>query len=393
MREGIVIVGASVATTAFLERARECGYTGTVTVIDSDLDAPYDRPPLSKAYLDDGDVEAIAVDWNDFNVRFIRAEATGVDLVERVVETRDPEGHPASGVPFTDLIIASGAQPARLPFEPEGTVVLRSAADARNLRTRVGAGDIVTIIGAGAIGVELASSLSRNGVAVTVLDRAVGPLERLLGGHLSEKITSWLVEAGVTPRWDVGIESVQESQDGWKVILDDGEAIDSDIVISAVGSKPTVGWLTESGLLRDGMLIVDEVGAVETDGRPQSGVYAIGDVATRFDESGLPTRTESWSAAREQGVSLANHLFDSVAEPVGASYFWTEVAGRKIQVVGHVSPAGIVELESEKPERGRALYRVSENGRDDSWIGVNAQPQIARLLMASMAEPQPNTIP
>src|SRR5690606_16167716 len=117
-----------------------------------------------------------------------------------------------------------------------------------------------------------------------------------------------------------------ETQDGWEVILDDGEVISSDIVVSAVGARPAVGWLTESGVLSDGMLIVDELGAVVTEGQPQAGVYAIGDVATRLDDSGRPTRTESWSAAREQGVGLANHLFDSEAEPSGASYFWTEVA-------------------------------------------------------------------
>ncbi|GAA4773504.1 NAD(P)/FAD-dependent oxidoreductase [Citricoccus nitrophenolicus] len=380
-----IIVGASVATTAFLERLRESGYREHVTVVDGDLDAPYDRPPLSKQYLKDGELEDIMADWGDLDAQIVRAEAVSVDSGNRLLHLRDVVTDAASTMTFDRLVLACGASPARLPFEPQDTLVLRHANESRALRDQVSGSTTVTIIGAGAIGVELASSLRALGAEVTVLDRAAGPLERLLGGQLQDEVTGWLDEAGVITRWGVGISRVEHVADGWEVEIDGGEIVRSDLVVSAVGSKPAIGWLQDSGLLSGNALLVDAVGQVLMEGTPVDGLYAIGDVASRQDGTGNITRTESWSAAREQGERLADHLLGREPEAPVVPYFWTEVAGRKLQVLGRLDPAGTVDVDYSDPARGTILYRVDNGDAADAWIGVNAQPRIAQLMMSVAA--------
>lgn len=382
MTADLVVVGASVATTAFVERLRELGSQRRIVVVDSDPDAPYDRPPVSKHYLVEANAVDIAVDWSDLEVELVRARATGVDVSDAMLMI-ERDGH-QERLPFKDLVIATGAVPARLPIEPEDTFVLRSAADARRLRDHTDAGQSVIIIGAGAIGVELASSLATRGSAVTLIDRASGPLERLLAGHLSAEATGWLEAIGVICRWNAGIDRVEHETVGWRVDLADGSRLRADLLVSAVGARPAVGWLAESGILTDGALVVGEDGRVVVDEAPMPNVFAVGDVVTRRLDDGTLRRTESWAAARQHATNLAEDLCGADRQPAPRPYFWTEVAGRMVQVVGTLTPDSALVLESENPERRSAFYRVAVDGADaeaSAWIGINSQPRMARLQL------------
>ncbi|WP_311258466.1 NAD(P)/FAD-dependent oxidoreductase [Microbacterium sp. WCS2018Hpa-9] len=376
----LVVVGASVATTAFIERLRELSWTDPVRVIDSDPDAPYDRPPLSKHYLIDGEVEDIAVDWTDLDVELTRGRATGVDAVGATVTVEHPDGT-EEVVPFGRLVLATGALPVRLPIEPEETTVLRSAADARSLRARTSAGESVVVIGAGAIGVELASSLAARGSRVSLLDRASGPLERLLAGHLKEETSRWLSEAGIDCHWEADISRISAVEGGWVVELADGAELCGDVLISAVGARPAVEWLRESGLLTGGALVVDDEGRVIADGTALPNVFGIGDAISFRGLDGALCRTESWAEARQHGTRLAENISGSEPQAAPLPYFWTEIAGRKLQVVGTLRMGAVTSLEMENPDRRAALYRVGDEGAEPAWIGVNAQPRIAKLLM------------
>lgn len=382
MNTGLVIIGASVATTAFLERLRELGSKLPVTVIDADEDAPYDRPPLSKHFLVDGVIEDIQSDWADLDATLVAARAVGVDTARRQVLLRSANGSETS-LDYGQLIIATGALPIRLPFEPADTLVLRSSADAQRLRDAAGPGQCVTIIGAGAIGVELASSLTRRGATVTLLDKAPGPLERLLSGHLAEELTSWLEDYGVDCRWNADIRSVEHVSDGWLVDLGGVETLQSDLLVSAVGARPAVSWLEESGLLTAGALLVDDEGQVLVADIPVDAVFAMGDVVSRRGPEGAIVRTESWAAARSHGTRLAEYLLGQAHDTEEPPYFWTEVAGRKVQVVGILNKEATISVESENPQRRSVLYRV-DHQEDVAWVGINAQAQIARLLMANV---------
>ncbi|WP_440711776.1 NAD(P)/FAD-dependent oxidoreductase [Herbiconiux sp. YIM B11900] len=379
MNAELVVVGASVASSAFIERLRELGDTRSVVVIDADPDAPYDRPPVSKHFLRNGDLEDIAVDWSDFDVTLVHARATGVDTDRRSLVLDDQSAETMT-VNYEQLVIATGALPARLAIEPEDTFVLRSAEDARHLRAHTDTGQSVIIIGAGAIGVELASSLAFRGSPVTLIDRATGPLERLLAGHLSEQTTAWLEAAGVRCIWEASLSAIRHDDQGWVVELADGVHVGADVLVSAVGARPAVTWMSDSGLLTDGQLIVDETGRVLAPGGTREDIFGIGDAITRRRDDGSLLRTESWAAAREHATQLAETLRHAESAPVGKPYFWTEVAGRMVQVVGTLTAGANLTLESSNPAREAALYRVDGYNGTHAWIGVNSQPRIAKLL-------------
>lgn len=379
MSDQLVVVGASVATTAFLERMRELGDTRSILVVDGDPDAPYDRPPLSKHFLVEGEVEDISVDWADLDVALVRGWAVDVHTEERVLFIREAGGA-QRGVPYGQLIVATGATPARLPIEPPDTLTLRSAEDARRLREHTNAGQRAIIIGAGAIGVELASSLVARGSEVVVLDRAEGPLERLLSGHLSADVTRWLQEAGVDCRWGVDIAHIERTHSGWRVALADGGVMEGDVLVSAVGARPSVAWLGGTSLLTDGMLVADDDGHVVTSSGVVPFHFAMGDAVVRRLPDGGTSRTESWAAARQHGARLAELLCGVEPEVEPRPYFWTEVAGRKLQVVGSLRPTMKLDVEFENTDRGAVLYRATD-GDAEAWIGINAQPRVAKLLM------------
>lgn len=411
LRFDLVVVGASVAAEALVTRLREGagqgeGFAGTILVIDRDPRMPYERPPLTKRYLTDPDDTDIAVEWES-GVSVTLAEATHLDAERREL-TVVMGGDGSTGVVgYEQLVIATGAAPIRLPIEPDGVLRLRRAEDADRIREVAGSGARVGIIGAGAIGVELATSMNALGCAVTLLDKADRPLERLLAGHLGSEVTGWLEGLGVDCRWGVDIEGIDGAPGDWSVRLGGGEELRFDALVGAVGARPVVGWLESSGLLggdqssgderTGGQLVCDDAGRVLVPGGRQDRVFGIGDVVTRRFADGSLVRTESWSAAAEQGRQLADLLLGRSPAEAEISYFWTDVAGKKVQVLGALAREGRLWAEFENAARGAVLYRVAagesagEGGSEGAgealgggWIGINAPAQIAQRRMAGV---------
>jgi 3-phenylpropionate/trans-cinnamate dioxygenase ferredoxin reductase subunit len=387
MREKLIVVGASVAAAAFVDRLRELGYSEAMLVIDTDPDAPHDRPPLSKRFMTSPDTTDISLNWDTVLTPITWATALSMNAESRTLTVLTSHTGRERVIEFDRLVIATGAEPVHLPIEPDGVLAFRTASDARRIRDMAVPGKRAAIIGAGAIGVELASSLRTLGVEVTVIDRAVAPLERLLSGYLGADVTSWLEVEGIECVWRAMIESIDRTDSGWEVSVAGRLPVVADFVITAVGAKPAVGWLRSSGLLQDGALLVDGTSNVVVDGKKVPGIFAIGDVASREVGDGRIIRTESWTAAREQGTRLAEDLRGVAHETDSLPYFWTEVAGRMIQVAGELPANGAVTVEFENPQRRSVLYRVEGSNGTTGWIGVNAQPRIAQLMRAAETAP------
>lgn len=380
---GLVVVGASVAAEALTSRLLEMGYTDDILVLDADPRMPYERPPLSKNYFADPDDTEIDIEF-DQSITLEVARATGVDPAGSTVTVMQDRSSEERAIGYGTLVIATGAQSIHLPFEPDGVMGLRSAEDADKIRAAADAGGKVGIIGGGAIGVELATSLRDRGAEVVLLDKSDRPLDRLLAGHLGTEVSRWLDDLGVESRWKVDITAITGGPGNWAVQLADAEPVEVAVLVSAVGVRPAVGWLEASGLLGNGALVCDDEGRVLIGDQPADNIFAAGDVVTRQFPDGTLARTESWSAAVEQGSRLAEVLAGQVPAPRETSYFWTDVAGRKIQVLGTVSREGFLDVEFENPARGATLYKVTDpqNGTT-GWIGINAQAKIAQLRMAA----------
>lgn len=328
----LVVVGASVAAEALVARLRELGHDGNILVVDRDPRMPYERPPLSKLYLTRPDDTDIAVEW-DANTPVIAAEAVSLQPQQKLLELRMNGASETQFVGFDTLVIATGATPIRLPIEPDGVLRLRTADDSAKIRAAGQPGSRVGIIGAGAIGAELATSLRQNGAEVVLMDKADRPLERLLVGHLAADVTSWLQAFGIDCRWGVDIQRIAGSPGDWTVVLGDGSVLAFDALVSAVGARPITEWLSESGLLSDGQLLCNTYGNVKTATGTVEGIYGIGDVVTRELPSGERVRTESWTSAAEHGARLADLLLSRPMLEPEISYFWTDVAGDRKSVV------------------------------------------------------------
>lgn len=316
----VVVVGGSTAGATVLRELRSRGYEGRLTLVDP---APgTNRPPLSKAVLADAEAEgAVLMDHTSLDVEHVRSEASGLDHPNRTVLTADGGAHA-----FDALVIATGSRARRIAAPGQsGELVLRTLDDARSLRDRFAAASSAIVVGAGFLGLEVASAAAKAGVVVTVVD-VEPPLERLLGPHLASAVCERAVALGIAFRQS-GAELVGEPVRG--VRLDDGDELVADVVVSCVGDEPVTDWLGGSGLeIARGVVIDDRARTSLPD------VYAAGD-AVAVRTGGGVVRAPFWANAVSQGrVVAASILGQSVTDPIVDRYFWTEIAGTALKVVG-----------------------------------------------------------
>lgn len=325
----LVVVGASLAGLRAVESARRTGYRGRIVLVGAEEHLPYDRPPLSKAFLDaDGPASV-----EPFHAETVLRDELGVELVLGApAESLDTDAREVAvagtAVRYDALVIATGATARRLP----GARTLRTAEDAVAVRAALDAGARTVVIGAGFIGSEVASAARKRGLPVTIVEASAVPLARAVGETAGARLTALHREAGTELRLATEVTGVTE--DG--VHLAGGEVLPADLVVAGIGAVPATGWLEGSGLTlheRDRGVVCDATLAA---GPP--GVYAAGDVAhvpnPLFD--GLGMRLEHWTNAAEQGAAAARHALDPAsARPLEAvPYFWSDWYGRRIQFVG-----------------------------------------------------------
>jgi len=332
----VVIAGAGLAGLRTAEELRARGYQGTLTMIGAEPRPPYDRPPLTKKFMtgeiDDtslrADMDALSID--------LRLGEAATGLADGVLRTAKAE------FAFDALVIATGATPVRLPG-PGPQRVLRTFDQATALRSALRPGLKLAVVGAGWIGAELATSATRQGCQVTVVEAAPAPLAGALGAEAGSRTVPWYAAAGVELRLGQPVESVEPGglalPGGW---------LAADEVVSAVGVRPEVGWLVGSGVLLENGVAVDEGLRASV-----PGIFAAGDCAAFVSHRfGRRLRVEHWdSAIHAPEVVAANILGgDERYDPV--PYFWSEQFGRMVQYCGQHSPSD------------KLLWRGDTDGRD-----------------------------
>jgi 3-phenylpropionate/trans-cinnamate dioxygenase ferredoxin reductase subunit len=352
----VVVVGAGLAGVKVVEGLRERGHAGEVVLVGEETDAPYDRPPLSKQVLrKEKDPfplldESLAVDFR------AGVAAESLDLGARQVLTS------AGVLSFDQLVIATGAQPRRLPGAPG--LALRTLADCRALSDRLVQGARIAIVGAGLIGCEVAASARKLGVAVDVVDVLDGPLVRVLGPAVSARVRVLHESHEVEFHLGTGVAAA----DGKSLQLSDGTALEADVVLEAMGVTPTTGWLAGSGLDLDDGVICSETGVAA------DGVWAVGDVA----RWGTGHRHEHWTRATEQAAAVAAGILGEPTPVTVAPYWWSDQYDLKLQGVGTPSPDDeVVELEVGPRSRPLAVY--SRDGRVTGAVGFSAAAAVMRL--------------
>lgn len=370
----IAIVGGSLAGVTTAERLRANGFLGTLTLVGDEHDLPYDRPPLSKAALQSPD-HPVAEPLRTA----AELAALGLDLRLGVSARRLVPGAHTHLVELADgsevvaerVVVATGARARTLPFaEPQdGVFVLRTAADAAALRAALGTGTSIVIVGGGFLGLEVAASARRRGVATTVLEAAATPLSGRLGAAVGEWVVGLHRRHGVDLRCGSSVAGFVGHTDLEGVALSDGSLIDADAALVSVGSLPNVEWLAGSGVEIDDGVVCDAWGRTSV-----PGVFAAGDV-TRYAVAGEPpVRTEHWSGAVAHARLVAeNMLLPECAMRTLAAvpYFWSDQFGQKLQVVGEWAPGLEERLIEGNVADGRFGVVFEERGEVRAAAGVD----------------------
>ncbi len=354
-------------------------------MVGAETHLPYDRPPLSKQVLlgKAGPDELKLVIEEGFEADWcLGTRAIALDLDAKRVHLEGQET-----IPFDQLVIATGAHPRRLPAAGPrpGVHYLRTVEDALALREDLTNAERVAIIGAGFIGLEVASSARQLGLEVTVLEALPVALERAIGLEMGEVITSMHRRQGVDVRLNAAVEELVGAGGTGRVEgirLAGGEVIEADVVVVGIGVVPSIDWLEGSGLdLSDGVVCDQRLRALHA-GRPRSDVVAVGDVA-RWDhpDYGQTIRIEHWTNAAEQAEVAAQTLLEGDAAPAYAPtpYFWSDQFGVKIQFVGHTQPGDEVALVDGDPEENRFVAAYGRNGRLVAALGVRRPARVMTM--------------
>ncbi|MCW8101088.1 FAD-dependent oxidoreductase [Streptomyces tauricus] len=327
-RVRVVIVGAGMAGVQTAVALREQGFPGSVTLIGAEPHQPYDRPPLSKAVLlGKAEGSAFDVDFEALDVELrLGLEVTGVHPARRELDTA------AGPVPYDVLVVATGAEPVRLPGAEgvPGVHLLRTLDDAERLRPVLARQHDIVVVGAGWIGAEFATAAREAGCSVTVVEAAGRPLVGALPAEVAAPMAAWYADSGASLRTHARVERVEPGA----VVLDDGSRLPAGAVVVGIGARPATAWLAGSGI---------ELGAhreiVADDHLRTSlpGVYAVGDCASfpsgRYGERLL---VHHWDNALQGPRTVAANIVGETPAPYDpVPYFWSEQFGRFVQYAGH----------------------------------------------------------
>jgi len=380
----VVIVGAGAAGNSAAEELRRQGYGGPVILIDPDEAAPYDRPNLSKDYL----AGTAPEEWIPLHPRSFYDEL-GIELLRgRRAAAIEPSARRlaldnGSVLDYGALVLATGAEPVRLPLETDGGLpvhYLRTLADSRAIiagATEGGARRAV-VIGASFLGLEVAASLRARGLDVSVVAPEARPLERVLGAELGDFVRRLHEEHGVA--FCLGQTPAAVGAD--VVTLTDGERLPADLVVAAVGVRPNVGLAERAGLAIDRGVAVDEY--LQTSA---PGIYAAGDVARWPDpRSGERVRVEHWVVAQRMGQAAARNILGAAEPFADVPFFWSQHYDVPISYVGHAERWDSVDVDGSIDGRDCAVtYRMGGRALAVATIFRDRESLEAELAMEQAA--------
>ena len=372
MTDDVVIVGASVAGVRTAEALRRRGFDARITLIGAEPRLPYDRPPLSKAFLTgqaaEDDLALLAGDRLDRLELDLRLgqRAAAVDVAARQV--RLASGEP---VPFGAAVIATGSLPRRLPAVDgwPGVHVLRTLDDALAIRAALAAGARVAVVGGGFIGAEVAWSARALGLDVAIIDPVPALMARGLGPALGTVLATRHADHGVTLRLGRSVARAEGDGRVERLVLDDGSSLDADLVVVGIGVDPALGWLASSGLPVDGGLCCDtSLRVCGTDS-----VYAAGDVARWPSSRFGPLRLEHWTNAGDSALAVAAALTGTAAPFDPLPYVWSDQLGARLQVFGQIRPADDLVYVEGGPEEAEFVAASGGDGKLQAVVALGAR--------------------
>jgi NADPH-dependent 2,4-dienoyl-CoA reductase/sulfur reductase-like enzyme len=379
--ETILIVGAGQAGAHAAMAAREAGFAGRVTLIGAEPHAPYDRPPLSKAMLAETPVPApvpfhdpVKVAARGIELR-LGTTVAGIDRSAQRVRLGD-----STSLAYDRLLLATGGHPRHIPVPgAEHALLLRTLDDSAAIRARLIPGARVICIGAGVIGLEVASSARKRGCAVTVLEAGPCCMGRSLTPELAAFMRRLHEASGVELHFNVAISAIEPG-----LVATGSGVFRADVVVVGIGIVRSDAIAADAGLATDNGILVDAFTCTE-----DPAIHAAGDVAAfHHPLYGRRLRLEAWRHAQNHGIAAGRAMAGKPCAYADIPWFWTDQHGVNLQLVGLHAGSVRTVWRGDPAGSSFAGFHVNEAGHVLAASGVNAPREIrAAQAMIPLAKP------
>jgi 3-phenylpropionate/trans-cinnamate dioxygenase ferredoxin reductase subunit len=388
MGERIIIIGAGQAGLQIAESLRAEGFSGEILLLGEEGVAPYQRPPLSKAWLaGEAATDKLTLRGPEFfaakaiDLR-LGAHVAEVSLSARKIRLADGES-----LDWTGLAFATGARARRPNLEGAdlpGVCVLRSLKDAREISARLAAAKKVVVVGGGFIGLEVAAAARKKGVEALVLEAQDRLMARAVTPKISEAFADLHRARGVEIHFGAEVAAIEGSDAARAVALADGSGFPADLVVFGIGASPNESVAAAAGLACDRGVVVDSCARTSAEN-----VVAAGDCTVWRREDGAMLRLESVQNAVEQGKAAAAALMGREKPFAATPWFWSDQYDVKLQMAG-ASAGADLQIARAAGEGAYSLF----NYRGEKLVSVESVNRpgdhlLARRLLDSGLSPLP----
>jgi 3-phenylpropionate/trans-cinnamate dioxygenase ferredoxin reductase component len=357
MSRRVVVVGAGQAAAEFVRALRQGGFTGSIRMLGRERFPPYERPPLSKKFLE-GSIapERVFLRNRDVYERIgvelsTDATVTSIDPADKHVRLAD-----GTSIAFDTCVLATGcdARHPRIPgIDLDGILVLRTIDDALNLRETLRSRKRLVIAGGGYLGLEVASSARKAGVDVVVIEGAAALMQRSISPTAAAMIERKHGAEGTRLFLETTLTAIRGETKVEAVITSRGDSIETETVLISVGGKPATELAEGCGLRCDNGILVDERCRTSA-----ADIYAMGDCANQLHPLyGRHLRLEAVNSALFHARSAAADLLGKPLPPAKPPSFWSEQCGSMLQIVGVPRPGQPCEDELRGDDKAFAVYR------------------------------------
>jgi 3-phenylpropionate/trans-cinnamate dioxygenase ferredoxin reductase subunit len=391
MTEKLIIVGAGQAAAQAVQSLRAEGFVGPITLIGDEAYAPYQRPPLSKAYLLGSFERARLFLKSDAFYREAGCELLGntrVTAIDRATKTVELMN--GRRLPYDMLLLATGTRVRKLNCpgaDLPGVHYLRDIADVDALQKVFSPGKRIAVVGGGYIGLEVAAVGAKRGLAVTVFEAMDRLMARSVSPPLSDFFAAEHEKAGVRLRLQTAIDAI-EGDGKVERVRAGGQSYDADIVLAGIGVLPNEELAAQAGLeTRDG-IVVDRTGRTE-----DPAIFAAGDCTRHMGREGTAIRLECVQNAIDQAKHCALAMVGRPKVYSEVPWFWSDQFDLKLQTAGLVRPTDLAVMRGDPAQRKFAVFHL-RGGAVAAVEAVNAAHEylIGKKLITAGASVAPEKL-
>ena len=391
--ENLVIVGAGQSAIQCITSLRKEDYPGLITLVGEEEHLPYQRPPLSKGFLEDTvSNERLYFKKLEFFIENKVQLKLGTKAEEIDIENNNIHLSDNTKLSFDKLVFATGSSVRKLDFpgkDLNSIHYLRGLDDALSIKKDLQTSQNIVVVGAGYIGLEVAAIAAKQNKSVTVIEMADRVMNRTVDPQISDYYLNLHQKNGVTFKFNISLKEIIGTNNPEKVVCSDGSEVAADMVVIGAGIMPNVELAENAGLSCDNGIVVNEFGKTD-----HADIYACGDCTNHPNKLlNKKIRLESVHNAMEQSKTVASSIINKSLAYNQIPWFWSDQYDHKLQIVGLSGDHDKVIMRGDMSEAKFMLFYT----KDDKLIAVDAVNNskeflICKKLVANKVTIKPDEI-